>query len=201
MKNTSGQGKASVIPHQIRRWNWGAFFLNFLWAIGNRTWIGLLSLVPLVGWIMPFVLGFRGNIWAWQNNKWDSLGHFMRVQRRWAIWGAVVIIVYLAGSFALVWTMLYTGEPEIGEHVASVDWLPSSATDISYYKVDGFAWIKNYDCLIPEDDFRVFAAEKGWTLQEEEESLSFEKWFPNGGGASVYYNRKTTRLGVRSNHH
>jgi len=61
----SGQGKNSVIPPEIKGWNWGAFFLNALWGIGNSTYIALLMFVPFVNFIMPFVLAIKGNQWAW----------------------------------------------------------------------------------------------------------------------------------------
>jgi cytochrome oxidase complex assembly protein 1 len=78
------------IPPEIDRWNWGAFLLNWIWGIGNNTFIALLTLIPLVGLVMPFVLGAKGSAWAWRNGRWDSVEHFRRVQRRWAIWGAVI---------------------------------------------------------------------------------------------------------------
>lgn len=81
------------IPPEIDRWNWGAFLLNWIWGIGNNTFIALLTLIPLVGFVMPFVLGAKGSRWAWRNGRWDSVEHFRRVQRRWAIWGAVIWIV------------------------------------------------------------------------------------------------------------
>ena len=67
----------------------------------------------------------------------------------------------------------------------SVDWLPPSATDISYYKRDGFGWIKNYECYIPEDDFLSLAAKKGWKLEEKENVLFYEKRHSNGGGVTA----------------
>jgi hypothetical protein len=42
------------------------------------------------------VLGARGNAWAWRNGRWDSIEHFKRVQRKWAIWGAVLWLVAIA---------------------------------------------------------------------------------------------------------
>ena len=36
--------------------------------------------------VMPFVLGAKGSRWAWRNGRWDSVEHFKRVQRLWAIW-------------------------------------------------------------------------------------------------------------------
>src|ERR1700731_1316961 len=85
------------IPPEIDRWNWGAFLLNWIWGIGNNTFITLLALIPLFGIVMAFVLGARGNRWAWQNGRWDSVEHFQRVQRLWATWGVVLWI----GGFAL----------------------------------------------------------------------------------------------------
>jgi hypothetical protein len=81
------------VPPEIDRWNWGAFLLNWIWGVGNNTFIALLTLVPLVGtFIMPFVLGAKGSGWAWRNGRWDSVEHFKRVQRSWAIWGIVIWI-------------------------------------------------------------------------------------------------------------
>jgi hypothetical protein len=94
MENTSGQGKAAVIPPGVDRWNWGAFLLNWIWGIGNSVFIALLMFVPLVNIVMVFVLGAKGSVWAWRNRRWDSVEHFRQVQRKWAIWG---VVIYFAG--------------------------------------------------------------------------------------------------------
>src|SRR5215471_12432638 len=93
MREPAARIQRIVIPAEIDRWNWGAFLLNWIWGVGNNTFIALLTLIPLVGLIMPFVLGARGSGWAWRNGRWDSVEHFKRVQRLWAIWGAVIWIV------------------------------------------------------------------------------------------------------------
>lgn len=82
-----------AIPAGVRGWSWGAFLLNWIWAIGNRTWIGLLALVPYLGLIMAIVLGFKGREWAWKNKQWDNIDHFNRVQKKWSYWGVVIMIV------------------------------------------------------------------------------------------------------------
>jgi Cytochrome oxidase complex assembly protein 1 len=79
-----------AIPAEIDRWNWGAFLLNWIWGVGNNTFIALLTFFPFVGLVMPFVLGAKGSRWAWRNGRWDSVEHFKRVQRLWAIWGVVL---------------------------------------------------------------------------------------------------------------
>jgi hypothetical protein len=93
---------SNVIPDGIKGWSWGAFTFNWIWAIGNRTWIGLLALIPYVGFIMAIVLGFKGREWAWKNKKWDSVEHFNRVQKIWSIWGVVLLIIALIGIFAAI---------------------------------------------------------------------------------------------------
>lgn len=85
-----------AIPPEVDRWNWGAFLLNWIWGIGNNTFIALLVFVPFVGLIMPFVLGAKGSRWAWRNGRWDSVAHFQRVQRKWAIWGVVIWLGVIA---------------------------------------------------------------------------------------------------------
>lgn len=91
--NTSGQGEQSVVPPEIQKWNWGAFFLSWIWGIGNQVWIALLSLIPFVNIIMIFVLGAKGNEWAWRAKRWESVEHFLEVQRKWSKWGFIVFIV------------------------------------------------------------------------------------------------------------
>lgn len=86
-ENNSGQGKDCEIPPEIKGWNWGAFFLNWIWGLGNRTYLALLTLVPLVNLVMPFILGGKGSEWAWRNKRWDSVEHFKKVQKTWARWG------------------------------------------------------------------------------------------------------------------
>ena len=99
--NTSGQGRNAIVPPEIKKWNWGAFLLNGFWGIGNETYIALLSFVPNVGLIMAFVLGFKGNEWAWQNKRWESIEHFQRVQRKWAQWAVGILI----GSFTFLFLL------------------------------------------------------------------------------------------------
>ena len=94
--NTSGMGNLSQAPLEIKGWNWGAFFLSWIWGVGNSVWIALLCLIPFVNWVMVFVLGAKGSEWAWAAKKWDSVEHFKRIQRNWALAGLIVFLVGLA---------------------------------------------------------------------------------------------------------
>jgi hypothetical protein len=109
MENTSGQGKSAVVPPEIDRWNWGAFLLNWIWGLGNGVYIALLMFVPLVNIVMAFVLGAKGSAWAWKSRRWQSVEHFKRVQRLWAIAGVIVLALAIAmgvGVFFTVSSML-----------------------------------------------------------------------------------------------
>ncbi|QNA90336.1 hypothetical protein G4G28_20840 [Massilia sp. Dwa41.01b] len=93
--NTSTVTPASgyePLPPGIAGWSWGAFLMNWIWAIGNRTWIGLLAIVPFIGFFVSIWLGVKGREMAWKNKHWDSVEHFKRVQRTWTIWGVVLCL-------------------------------------------------------------------------------------------------------------
>ena len=61
----------STVPEQPKLgWNWGAFMFNWIWGVGNRCYLPLLSLVPFVGFIWAFVCGACGNKW---HGKMDIL--------------------------------------------------------------------------------------------------------------------------------
>jgi len=84
---------------EIRRWNWGAFFLTWVWGIGNHTYVALWALVPVLTPVMSFVLAAKGSEWAWNRRRWDSVDAFRRTQRAWAICGVAFCLsaVALAG--------------------------------------------------------------------------------------------------------
>src|SRR5664280_1999466 len=84
-----------LVPDGVRGWSWGAFFLGWIWAIGNRTWIGLFAIIPYVGFIMAIVLGVKGREWAWKAKEWESVDQFNRVQKKWSFWGVILVPVFL----------------------------------------------------------------------------------------------------------
>ena len=124
------QEVAATVPDGIKRWNWGAFLIPWIWAIGNKVWIGLLALVAAAGlmtenvlswndivlpcegvlavlflltWlVLAIVLGIKGNAWAWQSRKWRSVESFRRAQRIWAYVGLVVVAATAAGVWYII---------------------------------------------------------------------------------------------------
>ncbi|HUV04119.1 MAG TPA: ribonuclease G [Armatimonadota bacterium] len=102
VENTSGQGAQAAVPDEIKRWNWGAFLMNWIWAIAHNVWIGLLALIPYVGLVMAIVLGVKGSEWAWQNRRFESVEQFKTVQRTWAYWGVGLLIVAVIAVLAAI---------------------------------------------------------------------------------------------------
>jgi hypothetical protein len=105
----SGMGSNSAVPPEIRGWNWGGFLMTWIWGIGNNVWISfiaLLGIIPWVGWIisltMRIILGAKGNEWAWQHKKWDSIEHFKRTQRTWLWWGIGLIVLEIVMAIAVI---------------------------------------------------------------------------------------------------
>ncbi len=95
-----------AIPPEILGWNWGAALTFGLWSFTNKVWIGLLVLVSLFGswWllfalliliVMPFVLGAKGNVWAWRSRQWRSVQYFKSHQRAWAKAGIIIFPVFI----------------------------------------------------------------------------------------------------------
>jgi hypothetical protein len=110
LDNNSGGGAMIDVPEDVKGWSWGAFLLNWIWSIGNSTWIGLLSLIPYVGFIMALYLGFKGRELAWRNKRWDSLEEFNRIQRRWSVWACIVVFgVGVVGILAAILIPIYAG--------------------------------------------------------------------------------------------
>lgn len=95
------------VPLEVRTWNWAAFFLTFIWGIPHRIYLSLLVLIPVVGLVIPILLGFKGNEWAWQRRSWKSVEEFQVTQRRWAhaaigVCILLVVVLFILGLLSLV---------------------------------------------------------------------------------------------------
>lgn len=88
------------LPPGVEGWNWGAFWLSWIWGIRFRVWISLLALVPYVGLVMIFILGAKGSEWAWEKNQWSSVEDFQKSRRRWNIAGNIIGILLTILIFA-----------------------------------------------------------------------------------------------------
>jgi len=138
-ENTSGTGANAVIPSEIRGLCWGAFLLNLLWCIGNRAWLAaFLLFVPFINLLMPLVLLFKGNEWAWRKRKWRSIEQFKRTQRIWAISGITVytLVLVLAGQGMVSEVMFDQMQQQFREGVQQLEELfPTPTPDTTEIQV------------------------------------------------------------------
>lgn len=97
--------KENELTDLFKKWNWGAFFLTFIWGVFHGVYFSLLVLVPVIGWIIiPFILGIKGNEWAWKKGDWKSLEEFHKKQE---LWKKIGILVFIFISTPIFLTMLW----------------------------------------------------------------------------------------------
>ena len=101
-ENNSGM-KQNTFPEGIKGWSWGALLLNTIWGVFNRSYIGLLALIPYVGFVFAIYLGLKGRELAWKNKYWESVEHFNAVQRKWTLWGVwLTLLPAILGILAAI---------------------------------------------------------------------------------------------------
>ncbi len=160
------------MPPELNGWNWGAFFLNWVWGLAHNTWIALLMFVPGINFVMPFVLGAKGNQWAWENNDWRDIEHFKRTQRIWARVGVGAFFgvpAFFGAIIATLMIVLNTSDPyrisvdymrdhpalehSLGLPVEPSGWLTTG--DIRLRNSEGYADL-SFDVAGPRDAATAF---------------------------------------------
>jgi hypothetical protein len=89
----SDKKKASVVPEEIKGWNWGAAGLTWIWGVYHGVWISLLVFIPFINLVMWIILGIKGSEWAWKARKWESVEKFISSQKKWKPWGIAIFII------------------------------------------------------------------------------------------------------------
>lgn len=93
---------------KFNTFNWGAFFLGWIWCFGNGKiglgilllFLGILIQIPYIGFIFSIpiviigiILGIRGNKIAWNNKKWNSVTDFEKALKAWNIAGILFTLI------------------------------------------------------------------------------------------------------------
>lgn len=98
--NNSGTGEDPPSEVMSMGFNWGAFFLTWVWGIAHGVWNSLLFFVLYIIWAL--VLGVKGNEWAWRNRQFESVEHFKHTQAAWSKWGIILFVVSVVLAVLLV---------------------------------------------------------------------------------------------------
>ncbi|MGM0274397.1 hypothetical protein IGK01_000615 [Enterococcus sp. AZ080] len=95
LANSEFQRGNQEVPEEIKKWNWGAFSLNIIWGIGNKTYLPLLCLIPLFNFVWVFICGFKGNEGAWRDGNYTDVETFKQVQKTWSRAGIAMFIIQI----------------------------------------------------------------------------------------------------------
>lgn len=104
------ESNENSLPPEIRRFNWGAFLLNWIWGIFHKKYITLLyfpaCLIPVLGPLAISIwFGFAGNKWAWESKNWDNIESFNENQKLWVrIWLILLIfgLIFAIKTFLIL---------------------------------------------------------------------------------------------------
>ncbi len=89
---------------ELDKWNWGAFFWTWIWALGHRLW-GQALIGFVVSIFVPIApniyFALKGNRLAWQTGIYGAREELRARERRWAwaaaiFYGAIAVIIVLA---------------------------------------------------------------------------------------------------------
>lgn len=109
-----------TVPKEIKGWNWGAFIFHIYWGIGNKTYLPLLTLIPIFGIFWIFVVGIKGNEWAWRDGHYTDVAAFKELQATWNRAGIVCLLVtifvmtIISLMFGAAITALYSALTQFG---------------------------------------------------------------------------------------
>lgn len=104
-----------VTDEDLRKFNWGAFLLNWIWGLNHKYPLALIALglnlagsVPVVGILFALgslgysiYLGIKGNEIAWNSGRFASAEEMHKCQRIWATWGVGLLIAGCVCGLAL----------------------------------------------------------------------------------------------------
>jgi len=100
---------------------------------------------------------------------------------------------------------------EFKEGAKAVEWLPETASDITYFEREGFGWVKTAEFTMAKEDLEKWAEEKKWPLISEDniharrpsedghksilvkKALVYDNRQPNGGGLTLIYDIENQR--------
>jgi hypothetical protein len=145
-ENTSGGGRDILVPSVVDRWNWGAFFLTWIWGVFNGVYAPVAILIVLVAsdvsaFLMPLLLGklllgiismfaglayfiisivagIKGNQWAWRAKHWSSIEDFSKIQRRWALASLILILLGFVAAIGVLFYQISALPPGTSIHSA-----------------------------------------------------------------------------------
>lgn len=93
------------IDGELRKWNWGAFLLGWVWCVGHKIyWPILFLIIPIIGPLCCSIyLGVKGSRLVWDKTDMfnGDIEAFKRNRHNWNVAGLVVLIVVFVLYFII----------------------------------------------------------------------------------------------------
>lgn len=106
----SDSSNSQQVPAEIKKWNWGAFMFNMFWGVGNKTYLPLLTIIPVFNIVWMFFCGALGNGWAWKKGDYantpEGIAEFKKVQ---ASWNRAGIFAFIIAMIGLIFVLINVG--------------------------------------------------------------------------------------------
>lgn len=97
------------VPAEIKGWNWGAFLYSIFWGFGNQSYLPLLCVIPGFNVIWMFVVGFKGQEWAWKKGGYTNTPEDIRLfQAIQATWNRAGFIMFIIAVLSLVAFLVFS---------------------------------------------------------------------------------------------
>lgn len=102
------------IDNAMEKWNWGAFFCTWLWALPHKIYwplaVLLLVAIPYIGVVASLFLcvylGMNGSRMAWNSGIYDDFEAYLKAQKKWTIIGIIWFIISIAVNAACIYYVL-----------------------------------------------------------------------------------------------
>lgn len=88
--------KKPIMAGPRRKWNWAAFTNPIFFAIGNKSYLGLLNLIPIFNLVWCFIYGAKAEAWTWETGLYEDDKTFRASMDSWNRAGLVFFIITIA---------------------------------------------------------------------------------------------------------
>ncbi len=166
-------GKTGEQPKsEIIKFNWGAFWGTWIWGIINKTPIALL-MIPLMfttaGLPFAIICGLKGNEWAYQNRKYESVEKFHSSQKLQAIiWtiiyplAALIIFIGSITAIGILANRYVSTHPQVKTNIQS------AVQNYEKYAIDSyFSEVKKEG-----DEYHFYMNPKIWSKMSNSSKMS-----------------------------
>ena len=99
-KETCSMNNFEITTEIKNKFNWGAFFLGWIWGLFNKSYITLLQIpiafIPFIGPVINIGLavwfGKKGNEWALKNKHFNNLEEFIKFQNITYVYSSLFVV-------------------------------------------------------------------------------------------------------------